>query len=158
MHNDSFPPGDLNDLERRLTGWQPSPTTGNADAMLFAAGQASLRGLARARLAWAVLACALLLLCVGLTGWLTVERTERQHLEQILADSSRLISPALDDPDVPASPENPIDNYLILRNRAVEQGVDAATPYGRPPLEPSPAPPASTPILSVGRRDGMIDF
>ena len=43
MHPDPEFPGDLSDLERRLASWQPASAGLNADAMLFAAGQAAAR-------------------------------------------------------------------------------------------------------------------
>src|SRR5207302_353751 len=84
MQNDAFPSDDLSELERRLSGWQPSGADLDADAMLFAAGQGSRQGLARARRLWAALACTMTVLCMGLAAWLVVERTQRQHLESML--------------------------------------------------------------------------
>ena len=48
---------DLSDFERHLAGWQPASDGLNADAMLFAAGQAAGRR-GRSQLLWPVLCCA----------------------------------------------------------------------------------------------------
>jgi len=125
--------------------------------MLFAAGQGLCHGLIRGRRLWAALACTMTVLCMGLASWLLVERTERQHLKCLLVQLSR---PAGSDPSdsvVPTNPDVPAENYLLLRNRLVEQGVDAVTGSQREPIDSSlPIPPE--PILHVGQRNGLSEF
>jgi len=157
MHNDSFPSDDLSELECRLSSWQPTGDALGAEAMLFAAGQGSRQGLIRGRRLWATLACTMTVLCMGLSAWLMVERTERQHLEGLLAQRSRPVAPGPSDFIVPPNPDVPAENYLMLRNRIVEQGVDATTGSQREPIDSLlPVPPE--PILHVGQRNSLTEF
>lgn len=62
-------PEDLNDLERRLAAWQPSRDGLDADAVLFAAGRASVQP-RPARFVWPALTTLLTALIVVLGVWL----------------------------------------------------------------------------------------
>jgi hypothetical protein len=157
MHDNSFPSDDLSGLESRLSSWQPTDSALGADAMLFAAGQGSRQGLIRGRRLWAALACTMTVLCMGLVAWLLVERTDRQHLEGLLAQRSRPVAPVPSDTNVPPNQDGPAENYLMLRNRLVEKGVDAANGSRPEPIGSSlPGPPE--PILHVGQRHGLTEF
>jgi len=57
--NHPCPDGELNDLERRLSAWRPAAEGLDPDAVLFAAGRASVRP-GPARFAWPALAACLL--------------------------------------------------------------------------------------------------
>jgi hypothetical protein len=104
----------LNELERRLSDWKPTPDGLNVDAMLFAAGQASARA-GKAWLTWPIVSGGLAVVAVFLGVRLGAERAERlalvQELHLRLADIPSIL------PVVPtALPETPGANaYLVLR-------------------------------------------
>lgn len=105
----------LNELERRLAGWRPATEGLDADAMLFAAGRASVQRGAM-RFAWPVVAA-----CLGLALSVSTIRnaTERRDFEKIVARLTRESSPVLPAPrNVSSSP-----SYLIAR-RAMERDPD----------------------------------
>lgn len=135
-----MPESELNDLERRLAGWRPAADGLDADAMLFAAGRASIRR-GSSRFVWPAIAAALAL-ALGISE--TVRTTERRDHEVALArltDASR--SPTVSAPWEASSP-----NYLIVR-RAMEDNPDGMTGASRPPLHL----PADQPTLRAGQRD-----
>jgi hypothetical protein len=147
---------DLSELERRLSGLRPGSEGLDADAMLFAAGRASVRpGLGR--LLWPALAGCLALLSAGLGAGLLSERTERlalaERLRSAQTDSVPPRSAMPEDGDAALPEEIPADSYLAGR-RALEQGLDPLPdrpePQAGPPEE---LPPATGPVLQVGRRD-----
>jgi hypothetical protein len=104
----------LNELERRLSDWKPTPDGLNVDAMLFAAGRASA-GNVKARLTWPLVSGGLALLTVFLGVRLAAERSERlallQELHLRFADTSP-VSPTTS--PAPKS-ETPPNAYLVLR-------------------------------------------
>ena len=83
---------DMNDLERRLSGWRPSAAGLDADAVLFAAGRASVRR-PRARLLWPALSGCLALLAAALGVALVQERGARLELAALLQTRSRMSCP-----------------------------------------------------------------
>jgi hypothetical protein len=136
---DRNPDNDLNDLEQRLTAWQPTTAGLNHDAMLFAAGRASARS-AVGRMAWPILSATLALIVAGQGAWLAAERAERLAL-------ARQLQPRDPEPAPPASSPAPAplppDSYLALR-RSLEQDVVAWAPRpaaASPPDLDSPSPP-----------------
>ncbi len=147
---------DLSAIERRLAGWQPAGEGLDADAMLFAAGRASVRpGIGR--FAWPALAGALAVVAAILGVWLASERSERLALVQQLR--RQVPSPA----PVPTPPAfSPVEQpapsaYLTLRQR-LDRGLDpwsesALTKAGSPPAHPGPAPP----VLKAWRTDAIPD-
>jgi hypothetical protein len=134
----------LTDLERRLAGWRPANEGLDADAMLFAAGRASVRQ-GPARFAWpAIAAC--LAIAVGLLGmrW-SSERTENQILFARL-EYYRVPAPV-------AAPAAPLSdsNYLVVR-RALEVNPDN-WPLR---IEADAQVPKSPSILRAGQRDPAL--
>jgi hypothetical protein len=148
-------PEDLNNLEHRLTAWQPSSeeTLAEADRMLFAAGRASA---CRMRLLWPATAACLALLAAGLGVWVASEREQRLILTQQLEErEARPRTLVLQVKPAPSEPL-PADSYLVLR-RSLENDPDGSPP----PVDPSPAPgllPEGPPILQVGQRDRWPDL
>lgn len=130
----------LNDLERRLAGWRPATDGLDADAMLFAAGRASVRRGA-ARFAWPAVAAGLAL-ALGISE--TGRNAERRHHEVAFAR----IADAPKSPEAMASSDISSQNYLIVR-RSLESNPDGATGISGPP----PAPPGEHPMLRAGQRN-----
>src|SRR5262249_56763625 len=90
------PDGDLNDLERRLSGWRPAPEGLDPDAVLFAAGRASAQP---NRFAWPALAACFAVLAAALGGWAASERSERLALARLLQQRSPAsVTPSPSDP------------------------------------------------------------
>jgi hypothetical protein len=144
---------DLNDVERRLAGWRPASGSLDADAMLFAAGQAAGRR-GRGRLLWPAL-CVLLTVQAALLGaWGLSERAERQAL----ASQLRERAPA---PDAHPATEVAVtgyapspEDYLHLRRRAERDPngwLASLQPAGPPALgPPSPQPAILSPRSLLG--------
>jgi hypothetical protein len=148
---------DMNDLERRLSGWAPASAGLDADAMLYAAGRAAGRP-GPARFVWPALTGMLSLLVVALGSWLAVERSERLLLAQQLRQQTPASSPSLSAPVVPIEATddaaNP-DSYLAAR-RAYREGLDA-WPGEQTSRTDMPDLPVKVPIYQVGHRDGLLD-
>lgn len=133
----------LNDLERRLAGWRPAGEGLDADAMLFAAGRASVQGSA-ARFAWPVIAAALAL-ALGTSEM--IRRTERRDHEAVLAQLT--VTPTV--PAAAATSEIQAPNYLIVL-RSLERDPDALNAAAQPP----PEAPADHPMLRAGQRNREV--
>lgn len=156
-------PEDLNALERRLSAWQPSSDGLAADAVLFAAGRASVRP-GPFRFLWPALTVLLSVLSVGLGLWLTDERSQRLALVRLLHEPPPALTvnpslpPASDSSPVepPRSDELPPDSYLASR-RALEEGLDAWP--SRIVVRGGTAAPSLTkpPILTPGQRDALLE-
>ncbi|MFI5459755.1 MAG: hypothetical protein ACHRXM_30385 [Isosphaerales bacterium] len=150
---------DLSDLERHLAGWRPAAGGLDADAMLFAAGQAAGRR-GRSQLLWPVLCALLTVQAAGLGMWGLSERALRQSLASRLPERAPTLSvpPAtvvvVRESSYPPSP----GDYLSMR-RLMEQDPNgwlaALQPAGSKPLVPPPPQPA---ILTPRRRDGLFDL
>jgi hypothetical protein len=154
---------DLNALERRLSAWKPASEGLDADAVLFAAGRASVRP-GPTRFAWPALTVGMTAVSVFLGLCLADERNERLALARWLRE--RPPSPTANPSPLPAaniareeplySDELPPDSYLATR-RALEKGLDAwpirAVVRGGP-TEPSVSNP---PILRLGQRDALLE-
>lgn len=143
--------GDLSPLERQLSACLPSTTGLDADAMLFAAGQAASGR--RARVVWPAVAGAFALISLGLGLALVGERSERLALVDRF---SRQTPPIAETPTPPIAPltVSP-DSYLSIRQQ-VEHGGDnwlALAGNGTDaPLAPPPEPTilrASSPVGSA---------
>jgi hypothetical protein len=150
---------DLSDCERRLAGWRPDSTNLDADAMLFAAGQAAGRR-GRGRLLWPALCGVLALQAAGLGAWGLSERAERQVLTSLLREQTpernALLAPALASAPEPSYTPSPED-YFHLRRRA-EQDVNGWLASLAPPGPQAVGPPPPEPaILRAGQRDGLLD-
>jgi hypothetical protein len=152
-------PDDLNELERRLSAWEPARRGLDPDSMLFAAGRASARR-GRARFAWPALTGLLAALAVALGAWASAERAGRLALAHQLA-----LRPAAPDPVAPPDPagpaepppgEAPTPDSLLAAHRALEQGLEAWSPRAfraRTPRPPGPGPA----VLQAGHRDALLD-
>ena len=130
----------LSEFERRLSGWRPASDGLDADAMLFAAGRASVRS--PARFAWpAIAAC--LALVVGLLGnRLVNERAEnRQLLAQLQPNEApaRVVKRSLSLPET----------SLFAARRALERDPDGWSP----PIAAAEGGDAPRAMLWVGQRD-----
>jgi hypothetical protein len=150
---DPNPHDDLTGLERRLAGWQPAPAGLNADAMLFAAGQAAGR---RGR-AWPALTGLLAILVVVLGTWAAAERAGRLALARQLPPEQPAPAPAVpSDPPEPPTTDGLAPNSLFAAHRALEHGLDAWPPQPVPRAA-VPDPPAP-PVLQAGQRDALLDL
>jgi hypothetical protein len=148
-------PDNLSELERRLAACGPATAGLDADAMLFAAGRASVRP-GRMRFIWPSVSAGLAVLAAALGVWLAAERSERL----LLAEHLRRPAPAPSLPSAPPQPhtaDEPAPNSLLSAHRALEKGLDAWPPLATPDLPPGP-PPADPPVLRVGRYATLPDF
>jgi hypothetical protein len=111
---------DLNDVERRLAGWRPIDEGLDADAMLFAAGRASVRR-SPARFAWPAIAASLVF-AIGFLGYRL--RDEREVNRELVAQLQSAKSY-----DFAARPtlNLPETSYLSAR-RALERDPDGWSP------------------------------
>src|SRR5260370_11387639 len=118
MEIPDLPADDLNELERRLSAWQPSTTGLAPDAMLFAAGRATARA-GKAWLAWPVLSGGLALAAGVLGVWLAAERSERRALLRALQQRTPKAAPAYTPvpQETPATQAPAADSYLGLRRQ-----------------------------------------
>jgi hypothetical protein len=145
-------PDDVSDLERRLAACEPSAAGLDADAMLFAAGQASARPGAR-RYLWPALAAAFAALAGLLAVGLTVERGERLALARQLqprpADSFPTPPPPADGAPEPPTAGDAAPDSVLAAHRALQQGLDAWPP--RATLDGESGTGSRTePVLRVG--------
>jgi hypothetical protein len=150
---------DLSDVERRLADWRPASAGLDADAMLFAAGQATARR-GRGRLLWPALCVLLAGQAAVLGAWGLSERTERLALASRLHEAAPEPNapPATAVAVLPKSSYAPSpDDYFHLRLRT-EQDLDrwlTSQAHTDPPA-PGPLPPAPA-IPKAGQRDGLFD-
>jgi hypothetical protein len=169
MDTNPHRPDDLSEVQRRLAAWEPATDGLATDAMLFAAGRASVRpGLAR--FVWPALTGLLTALSVTLGLWLVGERSERLALAQRLHDRPPVPAPAVNPsspptqnatPDAvpaesPVSEEPPPDSYLASRP-ALEKGLDAWPLQAVVRGGPSDSPATTPPILRLGQREALLD-
>jgi hypothetical protein len=149
---------DLSDVERRLADWRPASAGLDADAMLFAAGQATARR-GRGRLLWPALCVLLAGQAAVLGAWGFSERAERVAL------ASRLHEIALEPKAPPATavavlPQSSYapspDDYFHLRGRT-EQDLDRWLTLAHTDA-PAPGPPPPEPTIPrAGQRHGVFD-
>jgi hypothetical protein len=162
MDTNSDRPEDLNALERRLSSWQPNKEGLDTDAMLFAAGRASVRP-GPARFAWPALTTLLTGSCLVLGLWLVVERNERMVLAAQLQEHPPAPTANPAPPPavytVPAESPEPDDlspNSYLASRRALEKGLDA-WPSRLEVRGGSPDPSAEPPVLRLGQRDALLE-
>jgi hypothetical protein len=140
-----MPEPDLTELERRLSGWRPANDGLDADAMLFAAGRASVRR-SPGRFAWPAVAAGLIF-TVGVLG--SRLANERETNRDLLARLQPTDMPVV----VDARPlELPQSSYFFAR-RAVERDPDSwisEHPTGESALTPEAG-------LHAGQRDWDLD-
>jgi hypothetical protein len=150
---------DLNDLERRLSGWRPDAEGLDADAMLFAAGLAAASS--RRGSFWGTALCGVLaLLAVGLGAWGLTERAERLALVSRVGEPARSPSVSPANPAVvpqgPAYTPSPGD-YFSLR-RQMEQDPSGLLAPAQPEGVQAPRPPQpATAILRAGELDTLLN-
>ena len=150
---------DLSELEHRLSAWEPASAGLDCDAVLFAAGRASVRP-SPARFGWPALTACLTVLAVGLGVWLADERTERLVLAQQLRQRTTVptpdVSPSPSPADAPSEPlpvdESP-DSFLAT-HRALEKGLDA---WPVRAIVRAETPGSNPRVLQVGTRDALLD-
>ena len=137
---------DLNALEARLAGWQPSTPRLDRDRMLFLAGRASARSETRGRLAIVSVVCLSLM-----AGLLVRERSLTQALKVAVKESSRppSVLPAVV-PQVAFSIPGS-ESYLVLTQRALASEMTDEV-AARLPERPSSTPSISTQPLRVRDR------
>jgi hypothetical protein len=162
MEPHSHHPEDLSELEHRLSAWRPADEGLNADAVLFAAGRASVRP-GPARFVWPALTVCLAGLAIVLGVCLNVERSERLAL----ARQMRQLSPApapKPAPPVEVSPTEPPPaedvppTSLLAARRLIERGLDDWPERVAVVRVETPAPALPrAPVLQVGQRDLLID-
>jgi hypothetical protein len=113
-------PDDLTDLERRLADWRPDAAGLDPDAMLFAAGRASVRP-SPTRFVWPAIAACMTVIALGLGGWAARERSGRLELARLIQKPT----PAALTPTPEPSPERPPDGSYFAMSRMVQQDPDA---------------------------------
>src|SRR5262245_43174586 len=115
-------PNDLNDLERRLAGWRPDAAGLDPDAMLFAAGRASVRP-SPTRFVWPAIAACMTVVAMGLGGWAAKERTGRLELVHLMQHRSP-VAPTPTTVQEPSPEPPPVGSYYAM-SRLVRQDPDA---------------------------------
>jgi hypothetical protein len=137
MDADARNPDDLTDLERRLADWRPDAAGLDPDAMLFAAGRASVRP-NPTRFVWPAIAACMMVVAMGLGGWAAKERTGRLELVRLMQRPA----PAAPMPTPETSPQPPPVGSYFAMSRLVRQDPDAF--LARAPIEAGPAVKPST--------------
>lgn len=116
---------DLNEMERRLAGWSPTQEGLDPDAMLFAAGRASVRG-GKSWIAWPIVSGTLALVTAALGTWLAAERSERlallREIQQRYAEIAPISPPVKMQTSTPEKPAP--GGYLVLRREWEQQPGD----------------------------------
>lgn len=161
MDANSHHTDDLSGLERRLASWAPAVEGLNVDAMLFAAGRASVCS-SPTRFVWPALACGMAALATVLAVCLRLEHAQRLELAQ---QFQQLAPAPLAEPSFAPSPpptestadEEPPLSSLLVAHRVLERGLED---WPDPKLDRSdkpstPQPPSS--IFQVGQRDVLLD-
>jgi hypothetical protein len=141
MDSNSTPAGDLNDLERRLAEWRPSPSEFEVDRLMFAAGRASALS-DRGRFIWPAISAGLALTALVLGIGLAHERAARLELALQLRDSGPAVAPARgSEPGPVESPptQAPPASYLAAR-RALTEDLDSWPVAGHLVVEGEPSP------------------
>jgi hypothetical protein len=162
MHAHHNRPDDLSEMERQLAAWAPATDGLDTDAMLFAAGRASVRS-HPARFLWPTLAGCLAVLSVVLGVCLAVERNERLTLARQLElqapttvpPPASAVSPTVSPLDPPTAEDRPSDSLLAAR-QALEDGLDAWPPVTVGGAVPSGPTSPEPPVLQVGSRDVLL--
>jgi hypothetical protein len=157
-------PDELSELERRLASRAPASDGLDADAMLFAAGRASVRP-RRERFVWAALAAGLAVLCGLLGVQLTAERAKRLSLAKQLSLIEQLQQPPAPRPAPPAPPaeapptaEQPPSSHVLTAHPLPRQGFEDWPKPSIIGIDPPGPPSTEPPVLRVGRPDQLPDF
>lgn len=147
MDTNSANEDDVNDLERRLSGWRPSVEGLSREAMLFAAGLAAARS-GRGRVVWPALASVLAISAAALFVWGLSERAENQLLLSQFREARRPASSPDASPIVASAGVSQLkdvtqpDSYINVRRRLErEPGLRLALGQSTGPLSIGAAPP-----------------
>jgi hypothetical protein len=136
---------DLSDLERRLAACRPAATGLDADAMLFAAGQAAARR-GGSSVVWPALAGGFAILSLTLWAGLMNERSERRELAERFG---RMPTTVVETPPPIVAPSPPApDSYLAIR-QLMDQDGDAWLARSDNLSGPGPDSFEAMPILHV---------
>ncbi|HTK75650.1 MAG TPA: hypothetical protein VL371_10365 [Gemmataceae bacterium] len=127
-------PDDVTDLERRLAHWRPDAAGLDPDAMLFAAGRASVRP-NPTRFVWPLIAASMTVVAVGLGGWAAKERSGRLELARSMQKPAPVVPAPTTMPE--PSPEPPPAGSYFAMSRLVRQDPDAF--LARAPDETGPS-------------------
>jgi len=126
-------PEDLTDLERRLAGWRPDAAGLDPDAMLFAAGRASVRP-SPTRFVWPTIAACMSVVAMGLGSWAAKERTGRLELARLMQQPTPVV-PAPTTVQEPSPEPPPVGSYYAM-SPLVRRDPDAFLAHA--PVEPGP--------------------
>src|SRR5262249_1888046 len=121
----------LSELERRLAGWQPTAARLDPDALLFAAGRASVPP-PRPAPVWPAVAWALTRPPLGLGGWLAFERGERLTLAAELRGRPPIETPVAGETNAATADEPSLADYLVVRDLVTKKGLDALPDLAAP--------------------------
>jgi hypothetical protein len=155
---------EVTEIEQRLARWQPAADELDADALLFAAGQAAARRGAM-RYAWPALTSMLAAVVIVLGLWLHDERSERLALARQQMPPSSVATPAAQhepapaDTSAPPSAELPAElppSSLLASHRALEGQLDAWSGLGPDGAATGPQPSRSA-VLQVRQRSLLTD-
>ena len=155
--NAKRPDDALNDLESRLTAWQPACADLSLDRMLFLAGQASGRP-GPSRFLWPIAVSCLSVATLILGQWALVERAERMAIARQLHPQGtphQPVPPPTIDTGEPANSEESPARSLLAKHRNLEQGLDEVVVP--PPIVPGPSTPAP-PVLRAWQPQGIPDL
>jgi hypothetical protein len=155
-------PEDLSELEHRLSAWRPADEGLNADAVLFAAGRASVRP-GPVRFVWPALTVCLAGLATVLGVCLNVERSGRLALARQLrqpppAPAPKSPTPVEVSPEESPLPEDVPSTSFLAARRLLERGLDdwpERVVVAR--VETPAAALPHAPVLQVGQRDLLLD-
>jgi hypothetical protein len=131
-------PDDLTDLESRLARWRPDAAGLDPDAMLFAAGRASVRP-SPTRLIWPTVAACATVVALGTSGWAAKERTGRLQLARLMQQPTPVIAAPTIAPE-PSPDPPPAGSYFAMSplGRQDPDAFLARTPVDvGAPVEPS---------------------
>jgi hypothetical protein len=148
-------PDDLKKLEARLANWKPAPEGLDPEAMLFAAGRASVR--TKARFVWPIVSSCLALTVITLSARLSAERSERLALlREIQQTSSEGTLASASVPDEQALIMLEANSYLVLRQKWEHQG-EATVRLGGHAEVPKGVGAAETPVLRAWQPGGPFE-
>lgn len=141
---------DLTPLERQLAACHPAAAGLDADAMLFAAGQAAATKAARQRWIWPATTCSFAVLSLALSAALVGERSERLALAARLGrqatETVKQSTAPIPDYSPPAA-----DSYIAVR-RLIEDEPEEAI-VRSDPKSPLLLPPEDRPVLRAWSTD-----
>jgi hypothetical protein len=150
-------PGDLNELERRLSAMLPSADGLDAGKMLFAAGRASVRP-GWSRRGWPVISAVLLILVSTLGVGLAQERAARLDLNAQLNRLKPAVVPGPSlDPDSAEPADSHLANSYLAARRAMLLDMDAGPVLAHVRPEEGPPTTPSHAILKAHSRSDLLD-